>query len=147
MSSTFGYLNLFLPMFEVFERLWTFRCLLLYVGQLNGRVDCLYYLLFDSLALLGRIAVLRTYMRPIVTDRVAWSVGLSVCHTSQPCKNGWTDLDVVWVEDSGEPKEPCVRWGPDPACVWTILGGKGVALGRVRPLNCPCAWTIWLLSN
>jgi len=29
-------------------------------------------------ALLRRIAVLRKYMRPIVTDRVAWSVGLSV---------------------------------------------------------------------
>jgi len=29
--------------------------------------------------LLGRIALLRTYMRPIVTDRVAWSVGQSVC--------------------------------------------------------------------
>jgi len=28
--------------------------------------------------LLGRIAVLRTQMRPILTDRVAWSVGLSV---------------------------------------------------------------------
>jgi len=28
--------------------------------------------------LLGRIAVLRTLMRPIVTDRVAWSVDLSV---------------------------------------------------------------------
>jgi len=25
-------------------------------------------------------------MRPTVTDRVAWSVGLSVCHTSEPCK-------------------------------------------------------------
>jgi len=44
--------------------------------------------------LLGRIAVLSTYMRPILTDRVAWSVGLSitpsiglsVCHTSEPCK-------------------------------------------------------------
>jgi len=30
-------------------------------------------------ALLGRIAVLRTLMRPTVTHRVAWSVGLSVC--------------------------------------------------------------------
>ena len=29
--------------------------------------------------LLGRIAVLRTQMRPILTDRVAWSVRLSVC--------------------------------------------------------------------
>jgi len=29
-------------------------------------------------ALLRRIAVLRTYMWPILTDRVAWSVSLSV---------------------------------------------------------------------
>ena len=40
--------------------------------------------------IIGRIAVLRTYMRPIVTDRGAWSVGLSVslsvCHTNEPCK-------------------------------------------------------------
>jgi len=28
--------------------------------------------------LLERIAVLSTWMRPIVTERVAWSVGLSV---------------------------------------------------------------------
>jgi len=32
----------------------------------------------------------------------AWSVGrsvsLSVCHTSEPCKNGCTDWDAVWVE-------------------------------------------------
>jgi len=44
-------------------------------------------------------------MRPIDTDRVAWSVGLSVgisvCHTSEPCKNGCTDRDAVWVGDSG----------------------------------------------
>jgi len=37
---------------------------------------------------LGRIAVLRMQMRSTVTDRVAWSVGLSVCHTGEPCKNG-----------------------------------------------------------
>jgi len=29
----------------------------------------------------------------------------SVCHTSEPCKNGCSDRDAVWVEDSGEPKE------------------------------------------
>jgi len=27
-------------------------------------------------------------MRPIVADRVAWSVCPSVCHSSEPCKNG-----------------------------------------------------------
>jgi len=40
-------------------------------------------------------------------DRGAWSVGLSVrlsiCHTSEPCKNGCTDRDAVWVENSGGP--------------------------------------------
>ena len=49
--------------------------------------------------LIGRIAVLRTKMRPIVVDRVAWSVGLSVTVVS-PAKNGWTDRDAVWVQDS-----------------------------------------------
>jgi len=50
-------------------------------------------------------------MRSIVTDQVAWSVGLS--HSSKPCKNGWTDWDGIWVEDSAGPREPCIRFGPD----------------------------------
>ena len=25
------------------------------------------------------------------------------------CKNVWTDRDVIWVEDSDAPKEPCIR--------------------------------------
>jgi len=50
-------------------------------------------------------------MRPIVTDRVVWYVSRSVCHSSEPCKNSWTDRDAVWVEDSAGPKEPCFRWG------------------------------------
>jgi len=40
-------------------------------------------------------------MRPIVTDRVAWSVGLSVCHDREHRKNGWTDRDAVWYVDRG----------------------------------------------
>jgi len=31
------------------------------------------------------------------------SIGLSVCHTSECCKNGSTDQDAIWVEDSGGP--------------------------------------------
>jgi len=57
-------------------------------------------------------------MRPIVTDRVAWSVRLSVrlsvCHTSEPCKNCWTvetDSDAVRVAGSDGPKEACITWG------------------------------------
>jgi len=38
-------------------------------------------------------------------------VCLSVCHISEPCKNGYTSCDAVWVEDLGGPREPCIRWG------------------------------------
>jgi len=69
-------------------------------------------------------------MWPIVTNRVEWSVWLSVClsvcHTSERYKNGWTDRDVVWVMDSGEPKEACIRWSPDPACEGALIRGKGM---------------------
>jgi len=41
---------------------------------------------------------------------VCRSVCLSVCHTSEPCKNGCTDRAAVWVEDLGGPGEPCIRW-------------------------------------
>jgi len=35
---------------------------------------------------------------------VCRSVCLSVYHTSEPCKNGWTDRDADWVVDSGGPR-------------------------------------------
>jgi len=50
-------------------------------------------------------------MRPVVVDRIAWSVGLSVRHTSEPCKNGLTDRDAVWVVESGGPREACIKRG------------------------------------
>jgi len=37
--------------------------------------------------LLGHIAVLRMQLRRFVTDRVAWSVCLSVGHSSERCQN------------------------------------------------------------
>jgi len=43
-------------------------------------------------------------MPPIVTDRVTWSVGLSVgLSLSEPCKKFGSDRDAVCVEDSGGP--------------------------------------------
>jgi len=39
-----------------------------------------------------------------------------------------TERDAVWVEDSGWPKESCVRWGPDPPWKGVIFTGKGVPL-------------------
>ena len=64
-------------------------------------------------------------MRPILTDRVAWSVGLSICHTSERCKNGCTDRAAVWVEDLGGPGNLVLDRGPDPPWKGTIfLGGE-----------------------
>ena len=44
-------------------------------------------------------------MRPVVTDRVAWSVHLSVCHDREPCKNCWIDQHAILIVDLGGPKE------------------------------------------
>jgi len=68
-------------------------------------------------------------MLPIVTDRVAWSVclsvGRSVCHNREPYKNGWTDRDAVWAVGSYGLTESCIRWGSDPRWHEAILRGKG----------------------
>ena len=72
-----------------------------------------------------------TYVDAVYCHRpssvVCMSVGRSrsVCHTSEPCKNGWTDRDAVWVEDSGRPKGPCIRWGfRSPHGKGQIFGGE-----------------------
>jgi len=51
-------------------------------------------------------------MRPIVTDRVAWSVGRAVCHTSEPCKNGCTYRDAVWVVSGMGRRNLVLHGGP-----------------------------------
>jgi len=53
-------------------------------------------------------------MPPIVNDRVAWSVGLSVgLSPSEPCRKFRSDRDTVCVQDSGEPRETPVAYsGP-----------------------------------
>jgi len=35
----------------------------------------------------------------------------SICHAREPCKNGSTGRDSVWVVWSDGPKEPRIRWG------------------------------------
>jgi len=51
----------------------------------------------------------------------------SVYHTSEPCKNSWSDQHAVWVEDSGGPKEKCIciRWGSRSPWEGAILGDRG----------------------
>jgi len=98
---------------------------------------------FNSRSLfLGRIAVLRAYMRPIVTDGVAWSVCRSVCHDREPCRNCWTDRDAVWVMDSGWPTEACIRWVQIPQREGAIFRGKLAAHCKVYGLSAvSCAKT------
>jgi len=38
----------------------------------------------------------------------------SVCHTSEPCKNGCTNRAAVWVHDLGGPGNHVLDGGPDP---------------------------------
>jgi len=62
----------------------------------------------------------------IMYSWVVWSVSVSVCRSSDPCKNGWTHRDAAWVEDSGRPKEPCIRWGfRSPTGMGNFKGEKG----------------------
>ena len=91
---------------------------------------CGFAVSYISYALLRRVAVLPKYVHAAyVTDRVAWSVGrpvgLSVCHTSEPCKNGRSDRDAVWVEDLGN---HVLRGGPDPPMERGNSGGLGCPL-------------------
>jgi len=82
-------------------------------------------------------------MQPIVTDRVAWSVSLSVglsvylsvCYTSEPCKNGCIDRDAVWVGDSGlGSAQGTMYWMGVQIPSWegAILRGKGRPIVKYR---------------
>jgi len=50
--------------------------------------------------LLGRIAVLCRCGLPLQMEGTA----RTVCRDCEPCKNGWTNRDIVWDVDSGGPK-------------------------------------------
>jgi len=54
-------------------------------------------------------------------------VYLSVSHSSEPCKNGWTNQDAIWDEDSGGPRNHVLDGGPDPP-------RKGASWGKGRPI-------------
>ena len=75
------------------------------------------------LVLLGRIAVLRTYVRPIVTDRVAWSVGLSVTLVCPAKTAAPIELPFglkTWVSSGNH----VLDGGPDPPWEGQIFGGE-----------------------
>jgi len=84
------------------------------------------------LLLLGRIAVLRTYMLPIVTDRVAWSVGRSVCLSIyrsvtllSPAKTAGPIEMPLGLRTRVVPGNHLSDGDPDPPWEGAILRGKG----------------------
>jgi len=75
--------------------------------------------------LLWLTVYIRNYVYVVYCYRPSSVVCRSVCHTSEPFKNGWTDQDAIWVEDLGGPREPCIRWGgPDTPIRRHNFGGK-----------------------
>ena len=56
----------------------------------------------------------------------------SVCHNSEPCKNGCTDRAAAWVEDLGGPGNHVLDGGPDPPREGTIWRGKDRRIVKYR---------------
>jgi len=75
-----------------------------------------------------------TYVDAACCYRLSSVVFRLVCqsHTSEPCKNGWTNRDAVWVEDLGGPGEPCIWWeSRSPHGKRKFWGGKGASHCKV----------------
>ena len=59
----------------------------------------------------------------------------SVCHTSEPCKSGYTDRDAVWVEDLGGQGNNVLEGGPDPLMrKCNFEGRKGRPIVKYRDI-------------
>jgi len=81
---------------------------------------------------LGRIAVLRTYMRPIVRDRVAWSVCRSVCLSVilvSPAKTAEPTEMPFGLRTRVGPRDHVLDAGPD------LPTGRGNFEGKVMPAD------------
>jgi len=91
--------------------------------------------------------IVHHYFSP--SHRVVWSVSLSVavsvCHASEPCKNGWNDEVAICVPESGWPKEPRITWGPDGSIgrgnFEEETGKPLYSIGTLRGHLCKNCWT------
>jgi len=76
---------------------------------------------------------------------VCRSVGLSVCHTSELCKNGCSDRDAVWVETLVGPGNHVLNGGPDPPWEGAFFGGEHPIV-KYRDSTVICAKTAELIE-
>ena len=75
-------------------------------------------------------------------------VCVNIGHVREPCKNGWTDRDAVWDEDAGGPKEPCIRWGPDPSPEFKdTFEGESIPKGTIVIVSCVTMAERWRSRN
>jgi len=82
----------------------------------------------------SRQSVGRVHWRHLVNTSsvLCRSVSLSVTLVIEACKNGWTDRDAVWVEDSCGPKEAQVQsYSPGDANVPSLANRSSAA--AIRP--------------
>jgi len=80
---------------------------------------------------LGCIAILRTSIRPVVTDGVAWSVGLSVTPVS-PAKMAEPIETPFGLRTWVGPGNNVLDGGSDPSWEGAILRGKGRSILKYR---------------
>jgi len=87
--------------------------------------------------------------RPLInlyTGACGRSVRMSVCHTSEPCRNGLTDRDAVWVDNSGWSKEhfegqkgrPIVKYRDTLCCAKRLIQSRcclGSVLGQAQGIT------------
>jgi len=90
----------------------------------------LIYILFRQNHLLHVQIIFRPHCRTVYVDAAYCYIPnnvvcRSVYHSSEPCKNSWTDRDAVWVQDSGWPKNHVLDGGPDPPMGRGNFEGKG----------------------
>jgi len=96
-------------------------------------------------------------MRPIVTDQVAWYVGLSVCLSVtlvSPTKTAAPNEMPFGLRTRVDPKNHVLDGGPDPPWEGTVLRGKGASHCKVGttcgPL-CENGWSdrdvVWVLGS
>jgi len=85
------------------------KCSMRSIGQLllrSGNLMVFQAVAICHLRFLNHIAC-AMYIDAVYCYRPSCVVCRSVCYTSEPHKNGWTDWDAVLIEDSGGPRESC----------------------------------------
>jgi len=57
-----------------------------------------------------------------------------ICHTSEPCTNGWTDRDTIWLRTQVGPGNHVLDGGPDPHEKGQFCGMKGRPIVKYRDI-------------